>query len=320
MNYFIQKTCMGAMLFITSSAAIGQPSFGLDGGLEALLGITPGASSDTEMVVVEPDPAEGSAESPKWSEQREDGWFWYVDPVIPDEEPVGAPEVVLMPEVGEIPADPLAELQALQRKIEEAKALAVLHPTTEHVQNWLELQQAIQNRSVLFADVAKRTIWQNAKLNVSRQRPPNPQGLAVYNASRIEAKNQALREIASTHGLFFFFRGDCAYCHRLAPFLKRFANTYGFKIVPMSLDGDEMPAFPNARYEPQVARNLNVQTVPAIFLVNPNAETSDKAIQPVSYGFVGLSELEDRIYKLMVLEPGKPIYTVPESPMAEAQP
>lgn len=252
-------------------------------------------------------PEQGTATSEgvggHWYHDGERGWFWYEDP--PEEIEPADPEQV-MPTVGIMPADPLAELEALQEAVERSKALAVLHPTEQNIRDWMELNAAVQRRAELFADVTQRVVWTTPSLDQSLVRPHSQEGLKAWTASRTESRSNALREIAKTYGLFFVFESDCPYCLQIAPFLQRFARAYDFKIIPISIDGGTLPQFPDARYEPGIRARLGVEVTPAIFLVDPGAGH----IQAIAYGVVSLSELETRIMRLFKMEPGQMTYSV----------
>ena len=255
-------------------------------------GMTPSADQSTQQA------AKG-----RWFGHAERGWFWYEDPPDAVEDP---DPVALMPAVGVLPTDPIAELEALQAQVERAKALAVLHPTEPHIRQWMELNAAVQRRATLFADMTQRVVWSTPSLDQSLVRPHSPEGLKAWTAARTESRTAALRDIAQTYGLFFVFSSDCPYCIQIAPFLQRFARTYDFKLIPISIDGGTLPEFPDARYEPTIKARLGVDVTPAIFLVDPGAGH----IQPIAYGVISLSELENRIVRLFKMTPGQMTYSV----------
>jgi conjugal transfer pilus assembly protein TraF len=239
----------------------------------------------------------------RWFLDGERGWFWYEDPPA-DAEPEDPNRV--MPSVAAMPADPLAELEALQAAVERSKALAVLHPTEDNIRAWMQLNAAVQRRATLFADVTQRVVWSTPSLDQSLVRPHSQEGLKAWTAARTESRTTALREIAESYGLFFVFSSDCPYCIQIAPFLRRFARTYDFKLIPISLDGGTLAEFPDARYEPTIKARLGVEVTPAIFLVDPKAGH----IQPIAYGVISLSELETRIMRLFTMQPGQMTYSV----------
>jgi conjugal transfer pilus assembly protein TraF len=154
--------------------------------------------------------------------------------------------------------------------------------------------------------MTQRVVWSTPSLDQSLVRPHSPEGLKAWTAARTESRTTALRDIAQMYGLFFVFSSDCPYCIQIAPFLKRFARTYDFTLIPISIDGGTLPEFPDARYEPSIKARLGVDVTPAIFLVDPGAGH----IQPIAYGVISLSELETRIVRLFKMTPGQMTYSV----------
>lgn len=225
-----------------------------------------------------------------------EGWFWYQDPV-PPQTPVAPPAKP------PAPADPLEMMTAFQKQIEVAKARAILEPTDDNVKAYLQLNQMAINRAGEFAQAWQRVVWITPDLDTRLSHPVNDQAVQVFNDEKLRRVDEFLADTARTHGLFFFFKGSCPFCHRFAPVLKAFAETYGFRIVPISLDGGTLPDFPAPRNNADIAERLNVDTVPAVFLVNPR----DRSIHPVAFGYVSDSELKQRITTLMSGQAASPL-------------
>ncbi len=237
-----------------------------------------------------------------------EGWFWYEAP-DPEPEPETkreAPEAELPAPAATAPAtpDPVAALQALQQALEAARAAAIMtdDPSEREaaVRSYMRLNQEVMARSGAFAESWQRVLWSTPALDTRLEHPVNDQAVHVRNDTRLAAMDAALRELAATRGLLFFFKSDCPYCHRFAPVLRAFAGAYGFHVIPVSLDGGGLPEYPHPRLNAGAGVALQVDTVPAVYLVEPRS----RAIHPVSFGYVSHSELRDRIYTLMA--PGAP--------------
>jgi len=127
-------------------------------------------------------------------------------------------------------------------------------------------------------DGLQRLVWRNPEFDYNQVRPNNPIALAAYSESYTADRRSALREIAQDYGLYFFVSGNCAYCHAMAPYLKRFAEAYGFVVIAVSVDGGSVDEFPNARYSPEFAEQLDVKQTPAIFLAKPN----EHIVEPIA--------------------------------------
>ena len=276
------------------------------------------ADSDKDKIPVI-DPFE-EAEKPDsgWNNRHAEGWFWRdIDPEVQEpeiaEEKIAKPTLIdpstLYPPMNNPLIDPLASLEILQKAVETSKARAVLQPTNENLMNWIQVQNELLKKNTLFADNWQRLVWRNPEYDYNQVRPSNPVALKAYSESYKMDRREALREIAKEYGLYFVIAESCPYCHEMAPYLKRFAETYGFTVITVSVDGGSVPEFPNAMYSPEFAEQLGVKITPAIILAKP----SEGVIEPISYGFISLKELETRIYRLFRLEPGEPVYNATTS-------
>lgn len=220
------------------------------------------------------------------------GFLWYAPPK-PDK-----PE----PEKPKKKAYAQMSNKELGKEIERLLAVAVEKQSPEAVKEYLFLQQYAMDRASSFSDVFRRTVWTTPELDYSlRSRPTNAMAISSYDAQRDGKRTAASDQLAQTHGVFFYFRGDCPYCHQLAPILKMYQRNYGVEVFPVSLDGGTMPEFPNARVDNGSAQNLNVSTVPAVFL----ADKRTGRIQPLGYGVMSLEEIVNRVYVLTATQPGQ---------------
>jgi len=69
------------------------------------------------------------------------------------------------------------------------------------------------------------------------QRPTATFAANLVNRQAGEAREAALRQLAQTAGVLFFFRSECPYCAAQAPLLQVLEARYGFVVQPVSLDG-----------------------------------------------------------------------------------
>jgi len=255
-----------------------------------------------------------------WYERHAEGWFWRdvdpepvdEDPEIPEKAVATTPSIrpeTLYPSLDQPIDDPLARLEQLQQAIETSKALAVLQPTPDNIRDYIAIQHEVMEKSGLFADNWVRVMWQNPQYDYGQIRPTQPVALSTYKQQYAADRNAALRAIAQEYGLYFIVAGSCPYCHAMGPYLKRWAERYGFTVIAVSIDGGSVKEYPNAMYSPEFAEQLGVKTTPAIILAKP----SEGIVVPVSYGFVDVRELETRIYRLFELEPGQLNYQVESS-------
>ena len=195
----------------------------------------------------------------------------------------------------------LTTTKEIREELDRLKDQAVINPTKENVKTYLEAQQYVMEKGSVFADVARRVVWETAELDYSLRRPTNALATQSFKDQRRETREQAIARLARENGVFFFFRGDCAYCHQLAPILKYLQDLHGLEVFAVSLDGGRLPQFPNAHPDNGISRVLEVAQVPALFL----SSKTERRVQPIGYGVLAADEILERMYVLTQLKPGE---------------
>lgn len=224
---------------------------------------------------------------------KERGWFFYEEPEIKEDEK----EEIVKPTVSSIgsnSSDKLTAREILKKQGEDwenSLSEAILNPTPDNYKRYLAQTAAIQKQGQDFSLGFKRAIWVNPEYDYSLESPRNTQAILAHNEIKNRNVDAGLRALSKDNGILFFFRSDCPHCHRYAPILKRFAETYGFTVVPVSLDGQGIPEYPYPKPNYDAGRKLKVSAVPATFLINPDSNT----VGVVGYGFSDWSELTQKV-------------------------
>jgi conjugal transfer pilus assembly protein TraF len=247
--------------------------------------------------------ADGAEPRTYWRSTR-DGWFWYQDPV-PEEKPSpqDAPPAAAKP-MSEQERD-LAAHKEFQQKLENSLNAAVANPTEANLAQFLETWAQARSKASLFTDraqlLAARTPWVDETAQGTR--PPNAAALRVYDQVATDQKDDLMRRLATTHGLYFFFRSDCPYCHAQAPMLRQLEQKYGFTVFPVSLDGKGIPMYPQPARDngisQQVMETLRIPEghfqVPFTVLAEPRT----RDLLPIGFGPMTAAEMTDRIAMLL---------------------
>jgi conjugal transfer pilus assembly protein TraF len=227
----------------------------------------------------------GASPGSYWSD-RARGWHFYEDP-----EPEAPPHQPAAPAVP-ARAPELLEFERLQKRLEETRSVAIMNPTESNVRRYMELEARVVGQASHFADVAQRIAWATPELDPTLQgRPVNAKALEVFEQDQMQARARSIATLGRDHVLFFFFRGDCPYCHAFAPTLAAFQARYGIQVIPITIDGGGLPDFPAPRPDNGIARTLQVTQVPALYLAAPFAGR----ISPIGFGVLSESQLLERI-------------------------
>ena len=242
-----------------------------------------------------------SSQSKPFFKDHARGWFWYEDPELEsmeeDQTPDAAPLVVTNDAKEDAPKPKTAteRLNDVQVHLKEMKAKAILEPTPHNVKAYQEMQLRVVNQSQAFSDAWLLNVYLNPKLD-ENVRSPTAQGarFVVYENERLE-KNEIIKNLKNTYGLFYFYSGSCSYCKAFAPVIKQFADTYGWEVMAVSLDGAPSEVFKNWQPDNGISKKWGVQTVPAVFAINPETDH----VIPVANGFTSIDEMEKRIVTLV---------------------
>ena len=248
---------------------------------------------------------DGDPDASYWRRSRE-GWFWYQDPQAIKPEPAAPPPpppaTEPVPDKFDDGLDrDLANFRDFQVRLERSLNAATQNPSERNVALFLELWAKARNKASAFTDIAQTVAVRMPWVNETEQgtRPTNPVAQRVFDQERQEQIDAQMAALAQNHGLYFFFRGDCGYCHAQAPMLKQLEMKYGFTVFAISMDGGRMPLYPKAMRDngisAQVAQALGMPPeqlqVPFTVLANPTT----REVLPVGFGTMTAAEMVERI-------------------------
>ena len=189
----------------------------------------------------------------------------------------------------------------MRAELKRREDLAVMRPTDKNLKDYLQLWQVTQDKGAVFADNWRRVVWQTPELDYALRRPTTNAAIKTYDAGRKANQERQLRALAKDHGLIFFFRSDCPYCHAMAPVLKMLSHQYGIEVLGVSIDGGALPDFPKPRDGRAQAAAWGIERVPALFI--GSKQTGDKAA--IGFGAMALTDIVNRIFVLTDTKPGQ---------------
>ena len=227
------------------------------------------------------------------------GFNWYPDPKEVRREKKPNPE--------EKPKTiyEMTTLEEVQKELARLKGEAVVNPTEKNVLAFLKAQNFVMDKASLFADVSRRVVWANPEVNYSAR-------ASVVSFARDRDKMRTdkkrednLKNLSETHGILFFARSDCDYCHDQAPILKAFSMKTGIPILTISMDSKPISLFPDAKPDNGISilasGGSGIQTVPALYLIDRKTQQ----VTPLGTGVVAGEELAERIRVMTMTKPGE---------------
>ena len=89
----------------------------------------------------------------------------------------------------------------------------------------------------------------------------------------VKKTNPAIKDLSDNYYFVFIYRSTCPHCHKFAPILKDFSDTFHLKVRAYSLDSEPLDGFSAHPLTPELFQTFYVAggykpTVPALFLVN----------------------------------------------------
>jgi conjugal transfer pilus assembly protein TraF len=237
-------------------------------------------------------------------ERYKDGWFWYKDPKAVAKPKKQEADRKSDPQSAKHPA--LLAHEALQKELTESLQIATMDPTEENIGRFLGAWYEARKKSSEFADFARTFSWANpqySRILSTNGRPSNLMAIRVHDAEKLGTAKKRVAALAKTHGLFFVFKSDCPYCHTFSPVLKEFQARYGFKVLPISLDGPGIQNFPAPQQDngtvAQIVAQMGIPAsefkTPFIALVRPEK----RELMPIGFGVMSEDEIVERIDKIV---------------------
>ena len=135
-----------------------------------------GANEATKEIAAYPEDAA------YWLRNRE-GWFWYHDPPAAARRPSPpAPK----------PPRELVEFEAMQKRLEDLKRVAVMNPTDANLTAYMRYQRMVMNKSEHFAERWQRLVWTVPDLDYGLTgRPTNALAFNVFDEQQRDRDRRA---------------------------------------------------------------------------------------------------------------------------------
>lgn len=250
-----------------------------------------------------------SASATGFYDRQAEGWFWYEDPELIEEEDT-EPEPPAPPPVEDATPEKETEQQETTAAAVEPKGppplsaewfranlqiyvdRAVDNPTPENIEAYYLLQRVMMDKAQTFAQVSQEVVIGNPYIDETMRRPMSQAGFNQLQASARLERQKLVEKVANDAGLVFFFDANCQLCGSFAELLDFVRQAYGIRVLAVSLDGTAAPEhiFDSYTIDQGQAADLGVHGGPALFLAIPPDTWA-----PLARGLVTEEELLKRI-------------------------
>ena len=91
-------------------------------------------------------------------------------------------------------------------------------------------------------------VWTTPEFDYALRRPVNNTAIRAHDEIRDNSAVKHLAKLAKEHGLMFFFRSDCPYCHQNGTHTQTIRAALWYRdIASFTLDGKDRLDFPNPK-------------------------------------------------------------------------
>lgn len=232
----------------------------------------------------------------------ERGFNWY-----PPDEPPKPPKKEEPKTALKTKPKNIKEMKRVEDIREELKRLrdkAIIDPTEKNIYAYLDANQFVMDKSAMFTDMWRRVVWQNPDVDYNVRNPAATFAQQSIKEKRTQDTETLMGRLAATHGVLFFYRGDCDFCHMQAPIMKMLRDRYGIEVMAVSMDGARIREFQDAKKDNGismvVSQGRGIETVPATYLISRD----QKQVIPLGAGVLALDEIVERIRVLYTTKPG----------------
>lgn len=184
------------------------------------------------------------------------------------------------------------QLLLLQDQHKTSLALALLKPTPANVKQYMLFQKKIMDLSEKFSNTWQEVLLSEASLNGELDAPTAAFALEATKAMEYEKIEECLKKNKSEWLLIFVYDSSQRYSQLAGEMVESFQADTGWEIVPVSLDGKDLPQWPHSKLTKDQGATLGVEASPAYILVNKKTEE----IKGAGYGAIATSRLKQNIY------------------------
>jgi conjugal transfer pilus assembly protein TraF len=230
---------------------------------------------------------------------KEDGWFWYKDPIeIKKEEPKEiAPPPSKQPKVESVvnkknEPEPFSVVW-LRENLPKLQEAAIDNPTNDNVSAYMYAQRVAMDKAQNYAEKVRQVVAADVYLDENNRIPIASFAAAQFDRSLSKSKLAALKSIAEKGGIWVFFDSSCTFCGPQVNQVKEIAKRYGFITKFISTDKKGIPGLLNDGQwvsDTGQAKALKVTITPTTILVSP-----PNNFYVVSQGLMAQDALSDRL-------------------------
>ncbi|CDZ81949.1 conjugal pilus assembly protein TraF [Candidatus Rubidus massiliensis] len=218
-----------------------------------------------------------------WLNRKAEGWSWYEDKVKKQNNYHEESDKL----------SPVAQMEIERKTYETKLSQAVLDPTEENIESLMIEQKKIMDRSSKFSKIWTKILLSNPELDSTINNPITQYGVTIAKDIERDKKNKLIGLLKEEFGLILFTKGNKE-SQAFALVVKEFVKKHKWELIPVSVDGEIIPAFPNAQLDQGIVDKLGISIYPSLIMLNPKTEE----LIPIGFGMISLEQIENNIVNL----------------------
>ena len=217
------------------------------------------------------------------------GFHWYSAeeeerPTKPRPQPKKTPQLT-----------PYEQLMEVRKATLNKLASALIEPSFDATLDYMKAQQRYAKNNQKFVQYWQQVLLVHPELDHTLNSPTDNSAIAIRNDSTNALIEKIVQEASKHYGLILFYKGNSSISQKFITHLVPFVNASHFSMISVTTDGQAINGLPNPKDVPlaliQKTMKMESRYMPALFLVNLKTQK----MSPLSYGFVSLTELKERL-------------------------
>lgn len=221
-----------------------------------------------------------SAFASSWYDQKLEGWYYFEDPAKEKKENT------------QVNIDSAEDvLEGEKKLLKKLLALALLVPTSENVEAYIQTQRRWVAQSAKFADAWGKVLLEKPFLGDFMQNPTTGYGILAKREIDLKQRKALLQKLSETCFLLFFFKGKDPLSEKAAEVAQIFSEINNWQLKAVSLDGIGLKTLPEFEIDKGISDNLKIRAFPSFYAVCPQ----ENKIYPIGAGLISVSDIEQNI-------------------------
>lgn len=221
------------------------------------------------------------------------GFHWYT------QEETKKPKQKKSLPVQPVVKSPYERLMDKRKETLNKLAEALITPSFDATHEYMKAQMDYSKKNQQFVRYWQQVLVVHPELDSTLNFPTDNSAIAIRNDEQKLLVNKVIHESSGRFGLILFYRGSSSISQKFVIHLMPFVKEYGYSMISVSTDGQLIEGLPNPKSIPlevvQKQMAIEAKYMPALYFV----DLKSNKMSPVSYGFLSLEEIKQRIFDVM---------------------